>query len=416
MKQDKRHSGLFRGAVSVVLSVIIPFTTMPTVALALPRGGHVTKGQATLSYGTNKLLVTQSTSSASFSWSGFNVGAAQSVRYRTPGSSSVSMNFIGGTGPAQILGKVVSNGVLYFMDANGLVFGAGSTVSASGVRAWGSATPGGALAGAVTNAGTIDVSPGGEVALVGSSVTNSGTISAPSGTVILAAGDTVTLSDTGTSSLSVVSQGGGSVTDSGILSVENADGTPGTIVLKAGMTSGTVTLASAAVLDASAPNGGNGGNVLIDAGGVIMNNTTPINVSAPYGTPGTVKVDPSYILSGSTLDICDSTGLEYLDINQSTYLSDTINLEGNMNLATGSTLYSWTPLGTDSSNSTATQFTGTFNGNGHVVSGYTVGTSGTPYSGTYAGFVGYLGSGGTIENLGVTGAVYGGGNVGGLVG
>jgi len=413
MRTIRRQSKLFRGAVSVMLSVIIPFTTMPTVALALPRGGHVTKGTATLSYATNKLLINQSTSTASFSWTGFNVGSAQSVTYKTPGASSVSMNFIGGTTPAVISGKVTSNGVLYFMDANGLVFGSGSTVSASGVRAYGSTTPGGNLTGSVSNAGTIEVTPGGTVALVGSSVANSGTITAPSGSVILASGSTVTLSDTGSSSLSVATTGGGSVTDSGILSAENVDGTPGTIVMKAGMTSGTVTLASSAVLDASAPYSGNGGNITIDASGVALDNVTPLNVSSASGIKGTVTIDPNYILSGTTLDIYNATGLEYLDTNQPSYLSDTINLEGNMYLG-GS--YSWKPLGNSS-----TPFTGTFNGKGFVVSGYTVvGTS--PDTFNTAGFVGDLGPGGKIENLGVTGAVSGSSSnsnqiyVGGLVG
>ena len=409
-KALRLHSGREK-LVAIVLSVTVPMATMPPVALALPHGGVVTRGHATLSYSTNTLLIRQSTSSASFSWTGFNVGSGQSVSYRTPGSSSVSLNFIGGTSPAAILGKVSSNGILTFMDANGIVFGSGSTVSAAGIRAYGQASTTASLTGSVTNAGTLTAGPGGQVVLVGTDVTNSGTIDAPSGQVILAAGSAVTVSESPSSSLSVVSTGGGNVLDSGVIRAENADGTPGQVVLEAGMGSGTTTLTQSAVLDASAPNGGNGGNVTLNGSGVILNNVTPVDVSSAQGTPGTVTIDPNYSISGSIFDACDAAGLEYLDANQSSYLADTVNLMASVNLATGSNPYAWTPLGNGSSS--ASYFTGTFNGNGHTVSGYTITATAND-----AGFIGGLGSGGIVENLGVAGTVTGGSfdNIGGVVG
>ena len=393
--------------VALVLSATVPLATMPSMAFALPHGGRVTKGQATLSYGTNRLLINQSTSQASFSWTGFNVGSAQTVKYRTPGASSVSMNFIGGTGPANISGKVTSNGILYFMDANGIVFGSGSTVSAAGIRAYGAGTGSGTIAptGAVTNAGTLVAGPNGQVVLAGTSVTNTGTIVAPSGQVILVAGSTVTVSQTPSSSLSVASTGGGAVTDSGVINAENTDGTPGEIVLEAGMGSGTTTLASAAILDASAPHGGNGGAITVDGSRVVLDETAPLDVSAPNGTPGTITIDPTVTEVGT------ASALEAIDSSQNAYLNNSsvcIVLMANINL--GGT--SWTPLGNGSSSSN--YFTGTFDGQGHTVSGYTITASNS--NGT--GFVGYLGSGGIVKNLGVEGTVNGGvyHNIGGVVG
>ncbi|MHB1564897.1 MAG: GLUG motif-containing protein [Leptospirillum sp.] len=400
-----RTYSLFQKIVAYVLSAAIPLATLPGEALALPHGGVVSKGSATLGYSTGRLSIRQSTSSATFDWSSYNVKAGQSVVYSVPGSRSVSLNYIGGTTPSSIDGKVSSNGILEFMNPNGLIFGSGSVVSAAGVMAFGSATPWGKPTGPVSNAGVLTATDNGTVALVGTSVANSGTITAPGGEVLLAAGTTVTpLATTGVSSLSVATTGGGLVDDSGIVSAETVDGKTGTILLESGMGSGTTTLASTAVLDASAPNGGNGGVVLVNGSGVVMDNTTPINVSAPYGTAGTVKIDPNYIQSGSTLDICNTSGLEYLDTNQTSYLSDTINLEENMNLGG----YSWTPLG-----NYKTPFTGTFNGNGHTVSGYTI-----TATENMTGFIGALGSTGKVENLGVTGTVDGGtySTIGGLVG
>ena len=408
MKRSRtfRTFSFFQKIVALTLSGLIPLATLPEAALALPHGGVVSKGSATLGYSTGKLGIKQTTSSATFDWGSYNVKAGQSVVYSVPGSTSVSMNYIGGTTPSSIDGTVTSNGILEFMNPNGLIFGSGSVVSAAGVMAFGSSTPWGKPTGAVTNAGTLTATTGGTVALVGTAVTNSGTITAPGGEVLLAAGSTVTpIATTGVSSLSVATTGGGLVDDSGIVSAETVNGKTGTVILQAGMQTGGVALDASAVVDASAPNGGNGGQVFINASGVVLNDAEPINVSAPYGTKGTVRIDPNYTLWGTTLDICNATGLEYLDGNQSSYLSDKIVLESNMNLG-GS--YSWTPLGTSS-----TPFTGTFNGNGYVVSGYTI-----TATSNFAGFISDLGSGGVVKNMGVAGTVNGGSHctVGGIVG
>lgn len=83
--ESLKSSGLAKGP-SLLLAILLPFTLMPEMAYALPHGGVVTKGAATLSYSTNRLLVNQNTSSASFSWSSYNVGSSQTVQYRTPES------------------------------------------------------------------------------------------------------------------------------------------------------------------------------------------------------------------------------------------------------------------------------------------------------------------------------------------
>ena len=398
---ERLKRGWISRVASLVLSFLLPLTTMPTMAWALPHGGIVTKGGATLSYSTGRLLVNQSTSSASYSWSSYNVGTSQTVTYKTPGAKSVSMNYVGGTTPALISGKVTSNGILYFMDANGIVFGQGSEISAAGVRAYGASSSSSAPLGAVTNAGTLSVAPGGEVVLVGTSVANSGTITAPGGDVVMASGKMVTLSQTSGSSFSVMTSGGGSVYDSGVVSAETVGGKTGQIVLQSGMGSGTTTLETTAVLDASAPNGGNGGAITVNGNTVLTYGPSPFNVSAPYGVAGKVVIDPGTALS-----------LSNIDINQSAYLNTSISLSANINMAdgtlsNGTNPYAWTPLGTSSS-----PFIGTFNGNGYTVSGYAIASASND-----VGFIGYLGSGGTVKNLGVRGTINASGNcVGGVVG
>lgn len=67
---------------------------------------------------------------------------------------------------------------------------------------------------------------------------------------------------------------------------------------------------------------------------------------------------------------------------------------------------SWTPIGNC--------FIGTFDGQGHTISGLYVNDS--DYSSYYAGLFGCLEDGGTVENVGVTKSYIQGGNAGGIVG
>ena len=317
-----RNFSLFHKIVAAVLAATIPLVTMPDLALALPHGGVVSKGQATLGYATGRLLVTQSTSSATFNWGSFNVKSGQSVVYRTPGASSVSLNYIGGTTPSSIDGTVTSNGILYFMNPNGLIFGSGSVVSATGVMAFGSATPWGKSTGVVSNAGVLMATDNGTVALVGTSVTNAGTITAPGGEVLLAAGSTVTpIAQANGASVSVVTTGGGTIDDSGILSAETVGDKTGQVTLQAGSQSGTVSLDSTAILDASAPTGGNGGTIETSASRVNVANDALVTTDASKGSSGTWTLDPVSFYIGMNTGSANTTKgnlLGYEDISGTT--------------------------------------------------------------------------------------------------
>ena len=106
------------------------------------------------------------------------------------------------------------------------------------------------------------------------------------------------------------------------------------------------------------------------------------------------------ILTPTQLQNINTTGL-----SNDYVLGTDINLSG----------ASFTPIGESSA------FTGTFNGLGNTISNLIIGTSGTKYSGTYAGLFGQVGSGGTVENIGLLNEnIYGnnsfGNTTGGLVG
>ncbi len=241
MKRTRRLQtfSLFLKVVACTLTLALPLGTGPWVALALPHGGIVAKGAAPAPprHSTGKLLVSRNPNSATFNWSSYKVKAGQSVIYLIPGSKAVSLKYIGETTPSSLSGPLTSNGILDFMNSNGLPFGSGSLVSGFGAMASGSAKMSKSHTGPVSNAGKITVPKGGRGRVSGSSLANSGTIKAPEGKVHLTAGFTVTpIATTGVSSVVVITPGKGLVDDSGIISVEPVSLKTGRSVSDAGTT------------------------------------------------------------------------------------------------------------------------------------------------------------------------------------
>ncbi len=174
-------------------------------ANALPKGGSVSVGSASISTQGAAMAINQTTDKASINWQSFNVGTGASVNIAQPSASAVLLNRVVGNDPSQILGQLKANGQVILLNPNGVVFGKDGSVTASSFTAstfgltdadfmagYYKYTRNGSTA-AVVNQGTIETSAGGFVALIGATVTNEGTIRAPQGDVVLVAAESVTL-------------------------------------------------------------------------------------------------------------------------------------------------------------------------------------------------------------------------------
>ncbi len=179
-------------------------------AWALPQGGKVVAGDATISTpSTTTEIIRQTTDKAIIDWKSFSIAAGEKVRFYQPSSTSVTLNRVTGYDPSYILGQMSSNGKIFLLNPYGVVFGAGARVDVGGLVAStlsmsnndflasrysltsvDPAAP--AQRGAVVNEGTIS-SPGGVVVLAAPSVTNSGTIVANGGRVGLVAANSVSV-------------------------------------------------------------------------------------------------------------------------------------------------------------------------------------------------------------------------------
>ncbi|WP_347988579.1 filamentous haemagglutinin family protein [Methylomonas sp. AM2-LC] len=80
--------------------------------------------------GTN-MVITQHTHNAILNWQHYNVGANNTVQYKQPDGTSVSLNRIYDMNASSILGHITANGQVYLVNNNGFVFGNGAVVDAS---------------------------------------------------------------------------------------------------------------------------------------------------------------------------------------------------------------------------------------------------------------------------------------------
>ena len=361
-----------RGALLAVAALTIPaMMSLTTNAYALPAGGVVSAGDATINSGPGSTTITQSTPNAAINWQSFNIGQAESVRFVQPDSSSVTLNRVLGADPSSILGSLSANGHVFLLNPNGILFGQGAQVNVGGlVASTLTLTDSDFMAGryhftgssnaTVRNQGSINAD-GGYVALLGANVSNEGVISAKFGTVALAAGNAVTLDVAGDGLLNVtvdqgavnaLAQNGGLiqadggqvlltaqsagnllqsvVNNTGVIQAQSIENHNGTIKLMGDMQSGTVNVGG--TLDASAPKGGNGGVIESSAAQVKVADNAKITTVAPWGQTGSWLIDPyDFYIGGSDPDITVA-GLVTLLANNNITISTEIGTDTATNL------------------------------------------------------------------------------------
>jgi filamentous hemagglutinin family protein len=284
-------------------------------AAAAPTNPQVVAGQATFSQQGNVFSITN-TPNTIINWQGFSIDQGEIARFIQQGPDSAVLNRIVGQDPSRILGALQSNGKVFLINPNGILFGKDARVDVNGLvastldianadfLAGKRKFTAGPVTGDVSNAGAITTGSGGQVFLVGSNVGNSGVITSPQGEVVLAAGHSVQLVDARDPDLHVVvsapshqslnlgqviAQGGkigiygALVSQRGVVNADSAVvGANGKIVLKASrdtlLEQGSVT---------SAKGAGSGGTIHV--------------LGERVGLTGDARVDASGVAGGGTV-------------------------------------------------------------------------------------------------------------------
>ncbi|HMV63394.1 MAG TPA: filamentous hemagglutinin N-terminal domain-containing protein, partial [Rhodocyclaceae bacterium] len=326
-----RHARV--GSVAVLASL---GAGLAAAAGPLPTGGSIAAGTGSISQNGNSLTIHQTSNKLAIDWQGFSIGRDNTVNFVQPGTRAVALNRVLGSDVSLIQGALKANGQVFLINPNGVLFSptaqvdVGSLVASTRDLSTSDFLAGryvldGAGSNAVINQGRItaagDAGQGGTVALIAARVSNEGSVNAPAGNVLLAAGKRVTLDLGGPLKLQVeqgaldalVSNGGAIVADGGFIyltaraadqlttaTVNNtglvrarslATGERGEIRLIGDLAHGT--LNAGGTLDASAPQGGDGGFIETSAATVNMADTLAVTTLAPHGATGTLLVDPN---------------------------------------------------------------------------------------------------------------------------
>ncbi|WP_084688012.1 YDG domain-containing protein [Paraburkholderia oxyphila] len=340
-----------RRAVALVFAAGMPWLVIgPAYGAGGPSGGQIVSGIGSISQAGAVTTIQQGSQTLQLNWQSFNVGAGQTVNFVQPGASALAVNRIFGSTPSAIMGHLNANGQVWLINPNGVLFGPSARVNVGGIVAstldldpnsLSSSTRrfSGNGQGSVVNQGTITAADGGYVALLGNRVSNQGVISARLGTIALAGGSAATLTFDGSRLVHIqvdastldnlaenrqllVADGGqvimtagakdallaSAVNNTGKIRAQTVEDHQGTIVLLGGMEAGQVNVGG--TLDASAPNGGNGGFIETSAAQFNLAPDTHITAAAPLGRAGTWLVDPT-----------DLT----IDANAASTISNTLN-------------------------------------------------------------------------------------------
>src|SRR5258706_9532689 len=162
-------------------------------ALANPNGPAVVNGTANFATAGKSLTVTN-TPNAIINWQAFSIGAGESTRFVQQSASSSVLNRVVGQDPSAIYGTLSSNGRVFLLNPNGILFGAGSRVDVAGLVASTLRLSNGdflagrlnftgdpARAAAVVNQGSITANNGGAGYLLGAAGEKQGGLTAPGG-------------------------------------------------------------------------------------------------------------------------------------------------------------------------------------------------------------------------------------------
>ena len=339
------HAGQHVKLCRRVLPALIASCFACSPAWANPTGAQVVTGQVNISNNGNVLTVTNSPGSI-INWQSFSINPGELTQFLQQSSSSAVLNRIVGQDPSQIFGALQSNGKVYLINPNGILFGAGSQVNVGGLVAsslnisnadftagknnFASLTPT-SSAGAVTNQGSIITPSGGQIYLIAPQVQNTGILTSPQGEVLLAAGHSVQLVDGGDPNIQVVVSAptdqalnlgqvladggkigiyGALVNQNGIVSADSAVvGQNGEIVFKS---SQTTLLGGNSVT--SAAGAGTGGNIYVLGPQVGLTDYATVNASGQTGG-GTVLVGGDFhganptIMNANTVTLGANTSI-----------------------------------------------------------------------------------------------------------
>jgi len=301
----------------LIITAVVTQSLLPANnTFALPSGGQLVSGQATVSTpSASTMLIGQQSNHAIINWNSFGIGKSEAVTIEQPTSQSTLLNRVLGNDPSAIFGTLTANGRVFLVNPNGMVFAPGSSVNVGGMVASTLAINDADFLSqnysflnngrmeSLINQGSLN---GELVELIGSVVNNSGVIHAKSmterdGKIVIEGAAFV---NTGTLIASDITANVKNLLDAGTWSAAGSSN-GGTIEINA---TGSIEQTGISQIMA---NGGNGGDIRIIAGealylsGIISTNGKvqggKIALTAPHTTIAGAQIEANGRREGGTI-------------------------------------------------------------------------------------------------------------------
>ena len=256
------------GMMSIGLFGFVIGTPGAALAANLPTGAQVVSGDVNINQLSNDAMrIVQGSQSAIVNWQSFDIGHGALVDVVQPNVDSAMLSRVIGNNLSEIHGSLNSNGNLYLINPNGILFGESAQVNVYSLIAstldisdsdflTGNIHFTGDSEKSVINLGTINSES--FTALIAGDVQNLGDIITPGGDAALLSGDAVIeVGEAAGGKITMDLSGllGGSASNSGSIDVSSADSTGGSVVMIG------ESVSNAGTIDASGATGG--GEVLI---------------------------------------------------------------------------------------------------------------------------------------------------------
>ncbi len=190
--------------------ILVSFVLATTLAQANPAGGQVISGDITINPtdAAGTMVIDQHSQQGIVNWDSFNIGAKETTIIHQPNADSTHLSRVVGSDPSEILGTLSSNGKVFLVNPNGILFAKGAKLDMPALVAstlnikdqnfksknydFNAALNPNGKAGSIINAGSLTASNG-LIALLAPQIKNQGIINADLGQVHLGAGDHIVL-------------------------------------------------------------------------------------------------------------------------------------------------------------------------------------------------------------------------------